>query len=168
MPLDNDVTARHHYLAKMPRTDHKSSNAASSAVTDTDRQQYLPININGTLYTDAFTLKTLSTATSPPTTPGDQGHGFSNAVVGCSFTLHQELFQGHWAYKVLPQGVWQMMPYHKSIDGGQAFPCFATPNLLTCISEWVAVQHQRRGGRTRSAEWQRHTPQRHHSGDQGS
>jgi len=109
MPPNKDIATHHHYLATMPRTDRRGSNANSSAMADTDQRQYS---------SDAFTPKTLS----PPTTPSDQGHDVNNTVVDCPFILDRRFVQGEIHYKVLPQGVWQMMPYHRSIDGRQASP----------------------------------------------
>ncbi len=120
MPPDKDIIARHHYLATMPPTDHRSDNANSPIMADTDQQLYSSINIDGIFNADALSPKTLSPLTSPPTTPSDQGHDVNNRVVDCPFRLHSELFQGSVRYKVVPQDIWQMMPYHKSIDGGQA------------------------------------------------
>jgi len=138
MPPDEDIAARHHYLATMPRTDHRSSNANSSAMADTDQRQFPSTNTDDTFNTDAFTPKTLS----PPTTPSDQGHDVNNTVVDCPFILDRRFVQGKIHYKVLPQGVWQMMPYHRSIDGSQASPLGAPSQ--------VADQYQRIGRSTLS------------------
>lgn len=118
MSHNKDIAGRHHYLATMPQTDHRGSNANSPAAADTDQQQYPPITTDNIFNTDAFTPKSLS----PPTTPSDEGYNVNNTVDDCPFILEMQVFQGDMHYKLMPQGVWQTMPYYRSIYGTQASP----------------------------------------------